>query len=412
MSSVPPAGANRLLELAGGQSPVPFAAHQARYGPLPLSSYSGPRGPALLAETVERAHLSGRGGAGFPLAAKLRAVAATPRRPAYVVANGAEGEPASRKDRLLLSRVPHLVLDGAVLAADCVGASEVHLCVHRGALAPTVAAAVRERRDPVTVAVHEVPDGYVSSQETSLLNFLAGRRALPSTIPPLPAQRGLRGRPTLVSNVETLAHLALLARYGPRWFAEVGTAEAPGTFLATLAGAVREQGVREVPFGTPLTELLAAAGAVDLQAVLLGGYFGTWLSAGAARNLRLAPDALRLVGANLGAAVVLALPQGICGLGETLQIAEWLSGQRARQCGPCINGLPAIVDTLAALVSGRGGQRALRRLSELAGLVNGRGACRHPDGVVRLVGSALRAFEDDVAAHAAGAPCRALERSA
>lgn len=412
-----PTGENRLLELAGRpDQPVSLAHHAARYGALPLRGYRGRHGPVPLADLAERAALRGRGGAGFPLATKLRAVASARRRPAFVVANGAEGEPASRKDRTLLTRVPHLVLDGAVLAAEAIGAQTVHLCVHNGSAARSARAAVGERarraEDPVPIEVHEVPDRYVSSQETALINYLNGRSALPSAVPPLPVERGVRGKPTLVSNVETLAQLALLARYGADWYARVGTPAAPGTTLITLTGGVRFPGVVEVAYGSALREVLARAGAADLQAVLVGGYFGSWLSAERASSLRLEPDALRAAGASLGAGVLIPLPHGICGLTETLEIASWLAAQNAGQCGPCFNGLPALAATLRAVIGGRGGKAGLTRLRELCGLVEGRGACRHPDGTARLVRSALDVFEADLSAHLAGAPCRAMSRPA
>jgi NADH:ubiquinone oxidoreductase subunit F (NADH-binding) len=407
----------RLLELARDRDrPVDLRTHLSRYGDLPLAGYSGPRGPVPLADLAARVRLTGRGGAGFPIASKLRSVAAQGGRSAVVLANGAEGEPASGKDETLLTSVPHLVLDGAVLAADAVGADVVHVCVHRRRAAAAVAAAVRERErarlDGVRVAVHEVPDGYVASQETALINFLNGGKPLPTSVPPLPFRRGVAGRPTLVSNVETLAHLALLARYGAAWFAEVGTPECPGTTLLTVSGAVDRPGVIEVALGTRLGDVLEAAGPSPLQAVLIGGYFGTWVPARLAWGLRLTPDTLRAAGAHLGAGVLVALPEGVCGLAETLGIAEWLSGQNAGQCGPCFNGLPAIVDVLRAVVAGQAGRRGLDRLRQLLELVEGRGACRHPDGVARLVRSALSAFQNDVHLHSSGAVCPAYGRTA
>lgn len=407
----------RLLELAAGRDQmVDLRTHLDRYGRLQLHGYNGPKGPVPLADLAARARLAGRGGAGFPIAMKMRSVAAQPRHPAVVLANGAEGEPASRKDETLLSLVPHLVIDGAVLAADSVGADVVHICVHRDGAARAVRSAIRERErarlDPVSVHVHEVPDGYVASQETALIHFLNDGKPLPTSVPPLPFRRGVGGRPTLVSNVETLAHLSLLARHGEQWFGQVGTPESPGTTLLTVSGAVARPGVVEVAMGTRLGDVIDAAGPSALQAVLIGGYFGTWVPARLAWGLRLAPDTLRAAGAHLGAGVLVALPQGVCGLAETLGIADWLAGQNAGQCGPCVNGLPATVDVLGAVVSGRGGRRGIDRLRQLLDLVEGRGACRHPDGVARLVRSALTAFEDDLRLHASGGVCPAYGRTA
>jgi NADH:ubiquinone oxidoreductase subunit F (NADH-binding) len=206
-----------------------------------------------------------------------------------------------------------------------------------------------------------------------------------------------------VDNVETLADLALVARHGPDWFRSVGVPSAPGTALLTVGGAVARPGVYEIPLGLTVAGLLGVAGAGPSAAVLVGGFGGTWLPLPAAGGLPLAPDELAAAGAALGVCLVLVLPAGVCGLAVSARIIRYLAGQSARQCGPCMFGLPAIAADLDALAGGRpvDADRLRRRLS----LVRGRGACRHPDGAVRQAASALAVFADDVAAHAAGRPC-------
>ena len=219
----------------------------------------------------------------------------------------------------------------------------------------------------------------------------------------------MSGRPTALDNVETLAHLALIARYGADWFRRQGSATAPGTSLFTLTGAVARPGVHELPLGLPLGEALRAAGGVStpIQAVLLGGYAGTWVKLPEAADWALAPKELKTAGAALGVAVVRALPVRACGLVETARIVRYLAGESARQCGPCMFGLPAIADDLGYLAAGRRhqAQAALHQLRRRLDIISGRGACAHPDGAVRLASSALRVFSHDVAAHAAGRPC-------
>src|SRR5581483_8883830 len=234
--------AQRLL--AGIDGGPAWSAHLERFGPLPDA--------ADLADLAERASLRGRGGAAFAVAAKLRSVAGRGGAP-VVVGNGVEGEPASGKDKVLLRYTPHLVLDGAVAAARYLGARTAVVAVARSARSEqaVLARAVAERRgDGVALELATVPDGFVSGEETALLQALGGGPARPTTKPPYPFERGLRGAPTLVQNVETLAHLALVVRNGPAWFRSVGTAEAPGTALVTLSGAVGQTGVYEIPFGT------------------------------------------------------------------------------------------------------------------------------------------------------------------
>ncbi|AHH96606.1 NADH-ubiquinone oxidoreductase-F iron-sulfur binding region domain-containing protein [Kutzneria albida] len=328
-----------------------------------------------LISAVRTAGLTGRGGGGFPTWRKLAAVART-RRP-VVIGNAAEGEPASRKDLTLLQRRPHLVLDGLLLAARAVNASRCYLYASPAAAAHARRALAQRPGDRVSIV--EAPDTFLAGEETAVLNAIAGRRAVPrDRQQPLP-QLGF-----LVQNVETLAHLAQIARYGADWFRDVGSREAPGTYLATVSGAVATPGVYEVPTGTAVDTLLAMAGGVRGH-VLVGGYHGTWDS-----------DQSR------GAGVVMALPTGACGLVETARVMSYLARQSAGQCGPCRNGLPRIADLLGALARRQATPDTVRALHTLAGLVTGRGACHHPDASVRLLRSTLITFEREVDAHLRG----------
>ena len=364
----------------------------------------------MLIDTVARAGLRGRGGGAFPTARKLAAVIAG-RGPRVVVANGCEGDPASGKDRVLLELAPHLVLDGLVLAAMAVDAADAVLCISEtGLQAARLDAALAERsdEDPVAVRIVEVPERYVASEESALVRLLSTGDARPTVIPPRPTQRGVRGRPTLVDNVETLANLALIARYGPEWYRACGTASAPGTTLVTLGGAVWRAGVYEIAFGTLLGEVLDLAGgpAMPARAVLVGGLGGAWLALPAAADVPFTPEDLRAAGADGGGVAALTvLPRRACGLVETARALRYLAGESAGQCGPCMFGLPAIAADLSALAVGEGGRRRLARLQGRLHVIRGRGACAHPDGAAALTASALTVFADDVARHAAGMPC-------
>ncbi|GAA2003562.1 NADH-ubiquinone oxidoreductase-F iron-sulfur binding region domain-containing protein [Catenulispora subtropica] len=404
--------AHRLT--ATGSSPADLAAHQRCHGPLPVAD------PVAIMEAVERAGLTGRGGAAFPTGRKLRTVAAGSRRSGapVVVANGCEGEPASTKDRTLLVKAPHLILDGIALAARAVGARNAYLCVHENqdAVISTLRHALTERRGAglpgPEIEIVTVPDRYVASEESALVHQLNGGPALPTFTPPRPFEKGVRGRPTLVDNVETLAHLALIVRHGAAWFRTLGTPDAPGTTLVTLDGAVAVPGVYEVELGLSGAELLAVAGgpAEPLQAVLCGGYFGAWMRAHRFASARITPGGLQSVGAAMGAGVFLALPATSCGLAETARVATYLAGQSAAQCGPCLNGLPALADALTDL-SLRGDRESAAVIASLMPYVAGRGACRHPDGAVRLIASALTEFGDDLRRHTGQGPCAGLRRA-
>jgi NADH:ubiquinone oxidoreductase subunit F (NADH-binding) len=377
-------------------------------GLAPMPAFAGADGRGRLIDLVDRAGLRGRGGAGFPTGRKLRAVAAGAKEPVVLV-NGCESEPASRKDKVLLAYAPRLVLDGAALAAHAVGATRVVVCVERGTgLAGRLAREIAQRPGGrVRWQVKQVPRRYVASEETSLVHFVNAGEAKPLAVPPRPFERGVDGRPTLVDNVETLAHLALIASHGADWFRAVGTPTDPGSTLVTVGGAVDRPGVYEISPGTTLGSVLDAAGgaAEPLRAALVGGYFGTWVPLPDGWHLPLSHDRCGPAGTTLGAGAIVALPASSCGLAETARVVRYLAEESARQCGPCMFGLPAIAGDLAAVAAGRADPAAYPRLSGRLAVVAGRGACRHPDGATRLAASALDAFGDDLRAHLAGRPC-------
>jgi NADH:ubiquinone oxidoreductase subunit F (NADH-binding) len=407
----------RLLAGLGHQQVLSLAEHERGYGLLWLRGPGGRRRPERLIDIVEACGLTGRGGAGFPTGRKMRSVAG--RGETVVIANGAEGEPASAKDRLLLARLPHLVLDGMTLAADAVGATEAYLCVHRHEhdLIDGLAAAVAERRraglDPVPIQITGVPRRYVSSEQSSIVQYLNGGPAKPTFSPPRPGESGVLGRPTLVNNVETLAHVALIARHGDRWFRGAGLSSAPGSMLVTVSGAVERPGVYEIELGTGAGEVIMLAGGPteDLQALLTGGYFGAWLPAPVAWPVRMTQASLRTVGGALGAGVVIALPESSCGLAETARVIRYLAEQGAGQCGPCLMGLPALAAAVAGLAFQGGRGDALSAIAALIPLIEGRGACRHPDGATQLVRSAMRAFIADARWHDHRGPCDGVRRA-
>ncbi len=425
-AAFPPAGLPRLIPPEG---PLPLAGHLARYGPVPFADTPGGAGRAgwaggLIAE-VERAGLTGRGGAGFPAGRKMRAVAETGRRAGplrspvgtVVIANGAESEPASGKDRVLLARAPHLVLDGIALAAEAVGATRGYLSLHAGhdELARQLAAAITERErsglNRVPVQIMTVTGGYVASQETALISHVNGGPPKPAFVPPRPFEKGAHGRPTLVQNVETLAHIALIARFGAGWFRAAGSGAA-GSALVTVSGAVRRPGIYEIALGMPVADLLQQAGGPSEppQAILAGGYFGGWLPYQQALGVPVSAPALRAAGAALGPGVLVVLPESACGLAETARIVSYLASHSAGQCGPCLNGLPALAATLGQLAFGRPEAPALGWAERLLTLVAGRGACHLPDGTAAFTASALRAFADEVRGHGASGPCPRIRR--
>jgi NADH:ubiquinone oxidoreductase subunit F (NADH-binding) len=371
----------RLLRGFDVADVVTLDLHRQLHGPVPVMPL-----PALI-EACDAVGLAGRGGAGFPVARKLRGI----RRGRRVVVNAAESEPASHKDRLLLARFPHLVLDGAALVAAAIGAGEVYVAVHHdpGILA-ALGTAQRERPDGPHFRVHAVSAGFVAGEARAVLSGLDGRPAVPPGRRRLPTADGV-----FLSNAETFAQLTVLAGMGAAAFAGVGSREEPGTTLLTVGGAVDRPGVLEVPLGTPLGAVLAVTDAHGPTAVVVGGYHGTWLAPRA--DLPLSRAGLAAVGGTLGAGVVLALDRATCALGELSRVAWWLAAQSMQRCGPCRFGLDALARDVADLA--RGGVSAEPALRRHAALAIGRGACAHPDGAARFLASGLVALRSEIELH-------------
>ncbi|MFF2041779.1 NADH-ubiquinone oxidoreductase-F iron-sulfur binding region domain-containing protein [Kitasatospora sp. NPDC058170] len=366
--------------------------HVAVHGPMPVL---GPDEVVALTRTID---LRGRGGAGFPFARKFQAVMdalrSTDGNPAVVV-NGTEGEPSCLKDTALLLNAPHLVLDGAEIAAVALRADEVAIGVTRGDVKASVQQALDDRRSlSVRMRVEELPERFVTGEGSALINGLNNNAALPSGRRIRTSERGLNGRPTLLSNTETFAQLAVAARVGASAYAEVGLPDEPGTAMLTIAG----EAVVEVPTGVPLNYVLQMCGMSIGQGLLVGGYHGMWLNPRASETALVSRESLTALGATLGAGAVLPLPEETCPVGETARVARYMAGESAQQCGPCVWGLARLADELEALTT-YGGQAAYDAVLSHARGVLGRGACSHPDGTSRFVSSALRAFPEDVGQH-------------
>jgi NADH:ubiquinone oxidoreductase subunit F (NADH-binding)/ferredoxin len=375
-----------------------LAAHRAEFGDRP-----GLTATDLIRFAAE-VDFRGRGGAGFPVSRKLQSVAAAARaakRRPVVVVNATEGEPGSAKDKMLLSRSPHLILDGAVVAARALGAREIFIVVagdgpHVQSVSQAARADTTARR---MTRVVSLPDRFVSGESSAIINALNGKSALPSGQKTRTSHSGVRGLPTLLSNAETFAQLAILGMLGPAGYASVGLEDEPGTVLLTVGGSVTRPAVVEAPTGVPLGHILDICGARQPGGVLIGGYHGMWLTPEAADEVLVSRTGLAAAGGTFGAGVVLVLGSDTCPLGEASRIASYLAMQSSGQCGPCKLGLPSVARSLAAITTGSGGIDELEALRRASAGVRGRGACAHPDGTANFVASALDAFSADLSEH-------------
>lgn len=385
------------------------AAYRDRGGYRPLESVDE------LLDEVHRSGLLGRGGAGFPLALKLRSVRDHGRRNncnTVVVANGEEGEPASVKDRWLLRNRPHLVLDGLRLAAAVVAADDAYVYVSDPRSAQAVDTALSELDADalgVTVTVRTVDPGYIAGEETAAVRALNGGPVKPTDKPPRPFQQGVGGRPTLVSNVETLANLPFVHRHGADAFRAAGTSMSPGTFLMTLTGAGRPPGLYEIPHGMPFTELLAMHGLSpdQVEGALMGGYFAGLLNR-TVLDATLDHETLRRLGSGLGAGAICVITED-CPVAVAASVLAYFDRENAGQCGSCFNGTAAMAAVAGALRDGVAAAEDLARLRRWSVQLRGRGACATLDAATNVARSLLDQFPDAVARHLDSScePCRA-----
>ncbi|MFE2148227.1 NADH-ubiquinone oxidoreductase-F iron-sulfur binding region domain-containing protein, partial [Streptomyces sp. NPDC059456] len=348
--------------------------------------YRSAVGPDELLHHLDDCGLRGRGGAGFPAAVKLRAVREAGMRAGavragavregavreggsvpVVVANGEEGEPGSVKDRWLLRARPHLVLDGLAHAAAMTGAARGYVYLSDPEAGARVRRALAEHPPPLPIEVVETARTYVAGEESAVVRRIDGGPALPTAKPPRPFERGVGGAPTLVSNVETLARIALTAaRPGLRLRIARST-------LVTLSGGSGTPLLTEIPYGVPLRTLAAAHGTPDAAGALMGGLFGGLLDA-RGLDLPLEPGALAAAGTALGCGAIRLLAPGSCPVTAAAEAVGHLAAESARQCGVCVTGTAAVHDALRALAAGTAGPQTVANLTRWSRALPGRGA--------------------------------------
>ncbi|RSS99036.1 NADH-ubiquinone oxidoreductase-F iron-sulfur binding region domain-containing protein, partial [Streptomyces sp. WAC05950] len=358
--------------------------------------YGAATGPGELLAHLAASGLRGRGGAGFPAAVKLRSVRDRGGSP-VVVANGEEGEPGSAKDRWLLRARPHLVLDGLARAAAVTGAARGVVYLSDPAAGESVRRALAEHPPPLPVEVVETDHTYVAGEETAVVRRIDGGPALPTAKPPRPFERGVGGAPTLVSNVETLARIALTAAR-PDLRDDIARST-----LVTLSGGPVAPVLTEVPYGMALRALADRHGNPGAAGALMGGLFGGLVDADAL-DLPLEPEALTAAGTALGCGAIHFLSPGRCPVTTAADAAAHLTAESARQCGVCVSGTAAVGKALYGLTAGTAGPDTADDLDRWARGLRGRGACGLLDAAAGIAGSLLRSFPHLVRSHLA-APC-------
>lgn len=383
----------RLVRTGPDGSPLGLAGEQ-ELGHLtkPLT----PESVAHMLDSLGRARLQGRGGAGFPAHVKWRTAAAAEGQ-RVVVANGHEGEPASGKDRWLLLNRPHLVLEGLLIAAVVVGACRVIVCVSRDDTAASVRAAIADlvEADLVPAGVGEIEviqldHRYVTGEESALIQGINGKNPVPTFKPPRPFEVGVDGLPTLVQNVETLAHAAWIHHHGPARFGELGTHNSPGTALFTINGGPAGCTLIEAPLGIRIDELLELAGITPdrVARVLLGGWFGG-VHDSSVLGLESCFVALKVKGSGLGCASMTVISPEEDVRAIVAELGTWYAGESAQQCGVCRNATRAIGKALVKNAEGHAEPIDFQNLSRWGTSLQGRGACALLDGAATLARSTV-----------------------
>ena len=379
--------------------------------------------PETVIRFVSEAGLRGRGGAGYPAADKWRTCRAQPAAQRHVVANGYGADPGAATDRTLLEQDPHGVLEGLALAAFAVGATRAYMAVRADATVAVrrLAVAIREAEEAgligsdalgagfdLHVELRELQGAFVLGEETVLLRALEGKRGMPEQRPPYPAMKGLWGEPTVVNNVQTLAAVPWILANGPAAHRAIGAADAPGTALVQVSGAVRTPGVLEVPMGTPLKQIVAAAGGAtgELKAVLVGGPSGGFLPAGRL-DLPYSHAALAEAGAIVGSGTVLVVDASACIVELATLLERFMSDESCGKCIPCRIGTRRLTEIGERFIGGRPRPDDVQLLGDLAADVRDGSLCGHGITAPNPLVSGMRYFAAEFEEHILRSTCPA-----
>jgi len=409
--------------------------HGVPEGRESLSAYRGRGGyealgkalqasPEELIKIVSDAGLRGRGGAGFPTGKKWQFTREAPEQPRYLVVNGGEDEPGSKKDRVLLENLPYLVLEGAILGAYAIGATKIYLYINAqyDAATQSINDAMAEAKNAgylgknilgrgcdLDIEVTAAPHNYVAGEDTAVIEVIEGKKAWPRQKPPFPVTVGLFGKPTLVNNVETLANVAPIVLHGADWYRKFGTAESSGTMIFSLNDDVNRPGVYELPFGMPLRYLIEECGGgmksgKKIKAIMPAAPSSAFLPAGKI-DTPLDPNSMRDAGSALGCGVVRLIPEGTCIVEEVLKISEFFTAESCGQCPACRMETSTLTMMLKKVQAGQGGQPILEQFGKILAFNKGKGFCSLIGMPGPPIESALKLFSADFEAHLTTGKC-------
>ena len=382
--------------------------------------------PQDLIKEVEEAGLRGRGGAAFPTGKKWAFTRDCPEQPRYLILNGGEDEPGSKKDRMLMEHLPHLVIEGVILSAYAIGASKAYLYINANYEAATksIADALTEAKEvgywgqsilgndaSLDIEIIAAPHNYVAGEDTAALEVIEGKKPLPRKKPPFPVTVGLFGKPTSVNNVETLANVPPIILHGAAWYRGFGTLESPGTMIFSLNDDVNRPGIYELPFGTPLRYLIEECGGGikggrKIKAIMPAAPSSAYLAPDKI-DTRLDHNSMREAGSALGCGVVRLVPEGSCMVEEVLKISEFFTAECCGQCPACRMETNTLTALLKKVQQGQGGQPILEQFGKILAFNKGKGFCNLIAMPGPPIESALKLFPEDFEAHLATGKCPA-----
>ncbi len=389
--------------------------YQARGGYEGLAkALKGP--PEDIIQVVSDAGLRGHGGAGFSTGKKWQFTREAAEQPCYLVMNGGEDEPGSRKDRVLLENLPHLVIEGVVLGSYAIGASKAYLYINAKyeAAIKSVKDALDEAKTAgywgqkilgtsfdLDIEIIAAPHNYVAGEDTAVLEVIEGKKPLPRQKPPFPVTVGLFGKPTSVNNVETLANVPRILLKGSEWYRGFGTKDCPGTMLFSLNETedVQRPGIYELPFGTPLRHLIEACGGglkegKKIKAIMPGSPSSAYLPADKI-DTPLEPSAMREAGSMLGCGVVHIVREGESIVDELVRITEFFAAESCGQCPACQMETKSLAMLMKKVHQGQGNTAMLEQFGKLLAFNKGKGFCNLIAMPGPPIESALKLFPED-----------------
>jgi NADH-quinone oxidoreductase subunit F len=372
--------------------------------------------PSAVLEEILTANIRGRGGAGFPMGKKASFLAKDTGKPVYLVVNADESEPGTFKDREIMFRVPHRLLEGCLITTHAIGSQNVFIYIRGEYLAEfeVLRAALDQARDAallggVTVVLHRGAGAYICGEETALLESLEGKRGQPRSKPPFPAVQGLYASPSLINNVETIATVPKIIELGGAEYAKIGVPNSTGTRLFSLSGNVVRGGNYELPLGTSLRELIYDIGGGipdgrELKAIIPGGSSVPVLAAEHV-DARLDFDSMAGLKTMLGSGAVIVIDDRCCMVQLGLRVAQFYMHESCGKCTPCREGTRWMVQILEKIEDGRAEHEDLDLLLSVCDRILGKCLCPLGDAAAMPVASYVDKFRDEFRRHVDDGAC-------